>query len=158
MLEINIAIIAACLPTLRPLLGRLFPGLVSSQSHTRRMLGSGAQQHTWGGGGTGSSAVRQRQQPKASDSTDALYAENDIGLNPMERGDSPKTPSSIEAKTPGGGSIEAYKAAVAKRGDSAIIISKGRDGRQDGAGDVEARPFAGIRATTVIKQEYHKDM
>ena len=157
MLEINIAIIAACLPTLRPLLGRLFPNLVSSQSHTRRILGSGAQPHTWGGT-AGSSAVRQRQQPKASDSTDALYAENDIGLNPMERGDSPKTPSSIEAKTPGGGSIEAYKAAVAKRGDSAIIISKGRDGRQDGGGGGEARPFAGIRATTVIKQEYHKDM
>ncbi len=153
MLEINIAIIAACLPTLRPLLGRLFPSLAASQSRTRRMLGSGGQQHTWGGGGgggTGSSAVRPRQQPKASDSTDALYAENDISLSAMESGgDAPKTPSSIEA----------YKAAVAKRGDSAIIISKGRqDGLLDDEGDAEARSFAGIRATTVIKQEYHQDM
>ncbi|KAL1893538.1 hypothetical protein Sste5346_006368 [Sporothrix stenoceras] len=147
-LELTVAIVAACLPTLRPFVTRFFPNLMSSGSagnNSAPPTGPDGPLQTWGGSGAPSSNTPSGQYSKVSDSTDQLYADPEIGMQDLP---------SVNDKQPQQ-TVVSYRESVARRGRNETTIGTGRSPRSQGSDEVQlnAKP-AGIRATTTIKQEY----
>lgn len=148
-LELTVAIVAACLPTLRPFVTRFFPKLMSSGNsgnNSAPPTGPDGPLQTWGGSGAPSSNTPSGQYSKVSDSTDQLYADPEIGMQDL--------PSATD-KQPTQQTVVSYRESVARRGRNETTIRTGRSPRSQGSDEVQlnAKPV-GIRATTTIKQEY----
>lgn len=176
-LELTVAIMAACLPTLRPFVNRFFPKLMASSSRngggangSAPPTGPDGALQTWGGSGGPNSSTPSGQYSKVGDSTDALYADPEIGMDVLS------SRSSIGGGSPGNGSgtgtgttantgpvyvdkpppIHSYRESVARRGHNETTIGTGTGRRSQGSDEIPAnvKKAAVIRATTTIKQEY----
>jgi hypothetical protein len=160
-LELTIAMMASCLPTLRPFMAKYFPRLMASSisgsggSHDADL--SGPRQPTWGGtGGELGSKKRVRGAPKPTDSTDELYIVNSDAEMGLELTGTNSVGKAVDDH------VEGYKAGVARRtGRNETVIGAGTESRSseqssldDAVQEAESRGRNGIRATTVIKQEY----
>ncbi|KJR90040.1 uncharacterized protein SPSK_06295 [Sporothrix schenckii 1099-18] len=162
-LELTVAIIAACLPTLRPFVSRFFPRLISSggsnDQHSAPPTGPDGPLQTWGGSGGPTSSTPSGQYSKVSDSTDALYADAEIGMDVLAPVDKPQPVVQTTVQ-------HTYRESVARRGRNETTIGTGRSPRSQGSDEVEltgqgyghgngnTNTNSGIRATTTIKQEY----
>lgn len=145
-LELTIALMAACLPTLRPFMARFFPKFINTVGP---VVQNRPEVPTWGGTG-GDPKTPVGQYSKVSDSTDALYADPEIGMETL-----PPPPPAEDPPQRGVGSIRVYKEAVAaRRGRNETVIGAGPGSRSSEQSEGEPRPYPGIRATTVIRQEY----
>lgn len=153
-LELTVAIVAACLPTLRPFVTRFFPKLMTSGTggqNSAPPTGPNDPLQTWGGSGGPNSNTPSGQYSKVSDSTDALYADPEIGMDVLS--------SSVVDKPQPTVVVQSYRESVARRGRNETTIGTGRSPRSQGSDEVQlnAKPAttaSGIRATTTIKQEY----
>ena len=152
ILELTVAMTAACLPTLRPFVSRFFPRLMASISNNQERKesqsdGKGNNIVTWGSAGQGF------RRHKAGDSTDQLYTERAIVLKDT----TPPGADPLASVT--GGPIN-YKVSVnsphlGNDSDSTISPSEFNFSHRDlerGAMGSEHN----IRATTVIKQEFER--
>ncbi|CAK7213596.1 hypothetical protein SBRCBS47491_001859 [Sporothrix bragantina] len=155
-LELTVAIMAACLPTLRPFVTRFFPKLMSSGGNAAGSApptGPDGPLQTWGGSGAPSSNTPSGQYSKVSDSTDALYPDPEIGLENLSPVDKPQPTVVVTHQ-------QSYRESVARRGRNETTIGTGNgNGRVQRQGSDEVQltsnsGTSGIRATTTIKQEY----
>ncbi|KAK3936525.1 integral membrane protein [Diplogelasinospora grovesii] len=202
-LELTIAIIAACLPTLRPFMGRYFPRFMAilGGNLSGNSGGTGGGNHgnaaglsagghrtelaTWGGT-TGRDVHKSHgsvAKGSPSDSTDALYdADPEIALHELDTTTTtkedmldnsgpgrkpPRRGSRRGTETPGGNIVEGYRQHVERRqGKNETVIGVASPGSRESDGSSELLQYgtspgeqyrypAGIRATTVIKQEYN---
>ncbi|KAF2009340.1 hypothetical protein BU24DRAFT_468309 [Aaosphaeria arxii CBS 175.79] len=87
VVEVNGAIVGACLPTLKPLISRWFPGLLSSGHSRPRTNTHSYFRHGTGADGTSrSNASRERPIPDFSSATQILGDDDDgVVLEDMER-------------------------------------------------------------------------
>ena len=151
-LELTIAIVAACLPTLRPFMARFFPRLIQSSSPAKGGGGSSKDgPPTWGS--VGRDRNLPRRYGRVSESTEAFSSDPELGMRPL-----PAAPGR------GRGDLDGFKVAVAQRGRNEKVICPGAappqprsrsrsvEGQRRGC-----RMASGIRATTVIRQEYEGD-
>ena len=88
IVEVNAAIVGACLPTLKPLIGRVFPNLLSSvhtesPSYYQHSRGSNRTATNTHGGDTGTQ-VAAGTTPDYSSATNVLVDEDDVPLRKME--------------------------------------------------------------------------
>lgn len=152
-LELTVAIVAACLPTLRPFVTRFFPKLMASSTSGQNSApptGPDGPLQTWGGSGGPSSNTPSGQYSKVGDSTDALYADPEIGMDVLTNVDKPQPTVVVQ---------HSYRESVARRGRNETTIGTGRSPRSQGSDEVQLNAKStttanGIRATTTIKQEY----
>jgi len=150
-LELTVALMAACLPTLRPLVGHFFPRfLANAKPSAAEGSDSVGKQATWGSSGKKKNNLPAGQYSIVSDSAEALYGE--------EAADPEMPPIGMQHLRPAAGSkgkadMEGYRAAVERRGKNETVIEPGSP-MPSLLPAAASRHNTGIRATTVIKQEY----
>jgi len=148
-LELTIAIMASCLPTLRPFMAKFFPRFIHSSAPIKGSGGSQGGQVTWGA--SDRNKIVPMPYSKVSESTEPFSSDPELGMLDLQ-----------PAASRGRGDMEGYKAVVAQRGKNETVIRSGPAQPRRGApqshslGDPRRNTTSptGIRATTVIKQEY----